>query len=439
MSFDTLALIHFPIAMCESFAMYVFFSRLLGKRHTSNKLYLGFHAFYVLSNGALSIFNIGYVALFTIMICFIYSFFLYGGTKVQRVFCAGLLTAYMFIVELFAAVLSSFLFDFSLFEIGGSISMFYIGAFASKALLLILAFVVTGRAKARMGPVPYYHLIMLLAVTYICAGLSYTNITFVGQSGDAATPIHVLASLGIAVVAVLVFFVFRQLQTHAEREIYMAVVEQHLAENEMRFQLIDSQNVEIISIKHDIINHLTSIRKMAADGEYKELDEYLSEYLNAVTPSLTRSITGKPSIDALLSEKTAQAEGHGIRFTVNSGTLRNMLFSPVHLNVILSNAIDNAIDACLKTSDTAARYIKADIVRENENIYIRVENSSPSVEIFSGRLPKTSKIDADQHGYGLATVNRLLLRYNGKMECKYQDGTFVFYAQIKDATDSIPT
>jgi sensor histidine kinase regulating citrate/malate metabolism len=109
-----------------------------------------------------------------------------------------------------------------------------------------------------------------------------------------------------------------------------------------------------------------------------------------------------------------------------------ILVSPVHLNIIFSNTLDNAIEACRRLPSGAKRYIALELKIEGRSLYIRIKNSSLPVEMADGELPVTSKRDKLRNGLGLATVKRLIEQYAGVMLCEYKDEEFVFFARISN-------
>jgi len=349
----------------------------------------------------------------------------------QRLFCGGLLTAYVFVSETVTVLASSYFLGYSLVEIAANPLVFYVGAFVAKTIALGLVIFISSNRLKPLSPVPYYYHLLLLLITYICVFLSYAVYFFVNQSEAPATMIHVISELAIIVLSILVFFVFEKFQRYAEQETYTTVIEQQLSQDERRFYLIDSQIAEIQNLKHDLTNHLMCIRRLSTTQQYDMLNNYLDEYLPKAEKVITRSYTGKPSVDSILSEKVAIAEYGNINVILNVSVLPDFYFSPVHLNVILGNALDNAIEACNKLPDDHSRYISLDIKAEENWLSIRVVNSSLPVNVKDGSIPLTDKEDKAHHGLGLNIVNQLVRRNEGVMHCKYENGEFMFLVRIR--------
>jgi signal transduction histidine kinase len=322
----------------------------------------------------------------------------------------------------------SFALGYSASEIATSETVFYIGAYISKVLQFLIAIIITQNKKAVLLPANNRYHLVLLVIVWTCVGLSFGNMLLVIQSDSSASLIHLLSEIAVATLSVLMFYVFQSFQIHALQKERTALIEQQLWQEEQRFSLIDEQFQEIRSIKHDLTIHMTSIRKLLHEDNNSAAIEYLDDYFSQTSHALTRSITSKPSVDALISEKAAIAESEGVKFDIETEKLATININPVHLNIILGNALTNAIEACRQLHDDADRYISLGMKTEGDNLCIRVTNSSPSITIGDDELPVTSKNDITHHGFGLSTVRRLAKQYNGSLLCEYADGEFTFFA-----------
>ena len=91
------------------------------------------------------------------------------------------------------------------------------------------------------------------------------------------------------------------------------------------------------------------------------------------------------------------------------------------INVIFSNAIINAIEACEKIKE-GPRQIKIKAGRNLDDILIYVKNTV-SREREKGKL-STSKKNRIMHGIGLTSIQEAVEKYNGYVSIIEEDGTF---------------
>ena len=136
--------------------------------------------------------------------------------------------------------------------------------------------------------------------------------------------------------------------------------------------------------------------------------------------------TGNPVIDAVLDKKNqiAQEKNVTLRLQVN-----DLAAFPLPLDamvVLLSNLLDNAIEAAEKCA--GAKEIECNLLLEN-TLYISVGNTSQEVSIINGQVA-TTKADNLNHGYGLATIRGILDQWNAEYAFNYSGGWFQFAAEV---------
>ena len=135
--------------------------------------------------------------------------------------------------------------------------------------------------------------------------------------------------------------------------------------------------------------------------------------------------------DVILNQKHQFAQEQNIAMSVTVNDLSNVSISTDLLVVLLSNLLDNAIEACLRLENH--REIVCKIIRE-ESLFLSIRNTSVPVEMVEGRLPATSKDPLD-HGYGLGAVVYTLDQLKAEYTYSYQNGWFQFAAEIPDTPD----
>lgn len=131
--------------------------------------------------------------------------------------------------------------------------------------------------------------------------------------------------------------------------------------------------------------------------------------------------TGCPSLDMLLFDGRMKAEKRGIDFeaVVSEDCLSFM--ESEDINLIFSNAIINAIEACEKIKEGPKEItIKAGKNLDDTLIYIK---NTVSSERKKGSL-STNKKNRKMHGIGLTSIQECVEKYNGYVSIMEEDNTF---------------
>ncbi|MCM1538399.1 MAG: GHKL domain-containing protein [bacterium] len=126
----------------------------------------------------------------------------------------------------------------------------------------------------------------------------------------------------------------------------------------LQMQLDSLQDVkeneeQVHRMRHDLASHLAVIRSLCDEGHYEEVKSYTEQLGHSTVFSAGRILTGNQIADLVIGSKKKAAEAHGIPFTFEGslGPLSNM--TAPDICGLLSNAYDNAIEACLALADTA--------------------------------------------------------------------------------------
>lgn len=182
--------------------------------------------------------------------------------------------------------------------------------------------------------------------------------------------------------------------------------------------------------RHDMRHHLKVLSGMAQQNNSVEILEYIGN-LNATTELCApETFCKNAAINSVMSEYIDRAEKQGCRTEHKISVPEELPFELPDVCIILSNALENALNACEKCPEDK-RYINilADFSDE-EKLKISVKNScAEAVKIDREGLPVV-KTRTENHGIGLRGVKKTVEKYNGFICCAYQNGEFHFCAEI---------
>lgn len=133
-----------------------------------------------------------------------------------------------------------------------------------------------------------------------------------------------------------------------------------------------------------------------------------------------------PMIDAVLNQKYQLAKEKKIEMQVHVNDLSKVSLPTDAIVVLLSNLVDNAIEASELCSN--AQIIHLSFLADS-SLFLSIENTSNPVEIINGEIVST-KLPKEEHGYGLANVMRILQDLHAEYTYYYSEGWFRFVAEI---------
>lgn len=228
--------------------------------------------------------------------------------------------------------------------------------------------------------------------------------------------------LGISCVLVIctTYLMLRIREARREKE-YTAQQNQILEQN---YQIAKQSYESNAKLYHDMRNHFAMVQSYLADGKVSEAQEYLEKISgDRVTYSIERW-TGIEAVDYILSQKVNMAKKQGVETAIHAEYPKDCKIDPVDLCTILTNLLDNAIDACMKQPKEAEKKIIVTIRCIHQFIIIRIANSSIVMPTVQNGGFVTSKKDKQQHGWGIRSVKSAVEKYQGTIGFDYSDSFF---------------
>lgn len=202
------------------------------------------------------------------------------------------------------------------------------------------------------------------------------------------------------------------------------VIEAQLNKQLAYYERLEEVNSETRAIKHDVRNHMLVINDLLKNGEIDELKRYVADMTQSVIINTKFIQTGNPIADAILNEKYRIACDNKIDMHVDFKLSKEMSIDAIDLCTILSNSIDNAIEACSKIEREQDRELEI-IGRMNHGyLIIQVSNKTEEEILIINNTIKTSKKDKKQHGYGLANIKSSVAKYKGAFNLSFKEHYF---------------
>lgn len=210
-----------------------------------------------------------------------------------------------------------------------------------------------------------------------------------------------------------------------------------LMEQQFKLQINHSKNVENLysdmrSIKHDMKNHILCLKKLIESKNIKEINTYINT-LEETLSTLDYIIkTGNPISDAIINEKYSIAKKNDIEFICELIIPSELLLNPVDLCIILGNALDNAIEACIRITDkTIKKHIFITSYFRDLYLIIEVSNSTEDNIRYDSSKIISQKDDELNHGIGISNMEMVVKKYNGTLDIIVEKNKFTLNAMLK--------
>lgn len=227
------------------------------------------------------------------------------------------------------------------------------------------------------------------------------------------------------------FLFFHLVQDILKRE--MQIREDELfrerVQNETAMYRSISENYDIQRRRaHEFKNQIFCIAELAKEKKYQELNRFLAEYEEEFYRSTDMINTNHVIVNAIINSKYAEGRKKGIVFVFQVNDLSGIQLKDEDIVIILSNLLNNAIEACEQF--VGEKIIKFKFVKEKKHLIIAASNYyNTPVKIVNGQY-QTTKTEKEEHGFGISNIITAVERYQGTYAIETENQEFKFTIMI---------
>lgn len=268
---------------------------------------------------------------------------------------------------------------------------------------------------------------VLLLLTILCLG---SMISLIKINTDNSLLKENLLIVLIILLAMILTYIITLLFMNVIARQHFTTISQ-MMEKQVELQInhykeLEKMDAEMRRFRHDYTNHLQSILSLVQMKEYSDAAEYIKKIRkNAYGSGVVMFYTGNKLADAILADKSAALdENCRIEYCgIMPASIEN-----VDLCIILSNALDNAIEACRELDSPCKISMSAG---ERQGYFVlSLKNPTARSNNFYA-IPPTTKSAKEQHGMGLYNIESAVRKYDGQMKIKCENGTFELMITMK--------
>lgn len=248
------------------------------------------------------------------------------------------------------------------------------------------------------------------------------NFEFVENSRQGLILIWVVS--GLVIMNILVFGLLNDaLKRESKLADYKVVQERGKNDTEMYQSMINNYN-EQRKMVHEFKNHMECIASLFQHGEYDRLNSYIMQIQNNMNNVHDLMDTNNKLVNVILNSKYLEACEKNILLVVKANDLSELAIEDQDLVIILSNLLNNAIEACEKSEN---KVIKLKIIKERKWLIISTTNSYEQEPVRIAGKYITSKLENTQyHGIGIENIKDVIEKYNGTSAIKAENNIFQF-------------
>ena len=255
-------------------------------------------------------------------------------------------------------------------------------------------------------------------------------VVFIVQSileGDS-----ILKAYRLPVLIVLSFLIVFDVVSAVYTTFAFRVRRKQLSDIKESLDMVEQLNNTLRSQRHDFLNHLQVVYGLIEMEAYEEASSYIKRIAQDVRDVSRFLRTDSPAVNALLQAKYTMCKERGIAFDMDvTASVAAAPLEDWELCRILSNLIDNAVEAMLSSGEEA-HLLRLTMHEKDGSIVFRVENNGPGIpeDIAATVFQPGISTKGTGRGTGLSIVRRVLDSCGGSIRYLREADWTVFEGTI---------
>ena len=307
---------------------------------------------------------------------------------------------------------------YSQYIVSGYSELRLIQVFINKVALIIAYLLIRHfvKTKFRKDSIKHYLVLMVIGTFGVINLVKSTlsNLTSRDMKGWIVFSI-------ILFMAVELVVMYERRQHELDMLHFMQMKSQLVEENYKTLNKIYNTNSKTY---HDFNNHITVLYQFLLNNEVNRALKYLDDLGTPIKTLIEKTWTSNEVIDVIINSKLEKMNEYGIHSNFNVEFPSNSDIQSQDICAILSNLLDNAIEACEKNKVASNKWINLTIRVINAMIVIKVENSMEVKPIIKNNNLLTSKADDKLHGWGIKIVKSAVEKYGGVIKYTVSEDKF---------------
>ena len=242
--------------------------------------------------------------------------------------------------------------------------------------------------------------------------------------------IYLASTLLLSLLDVIIFIFMRNMNVSSQKEREKELLHIQLAQQKDEMRKLEQQYQEISVLRHDFRNSIDCMARMIQQNKQEDALHYAEQLKKRKIGKLQTHIECSSSvINAVVNLKFSDAQVNGIEtsFKMVVQIPENLEFD---ISIILSNLLDNAIEACCK-NEISSQIILA-VSKFGAYYQLLIKNTIENSVLKNNKQLKTFKLEKNKHGLGLKSIRDIVEKRQGMLDIYEENGEFCVSVLLKE-------
>lgn len=266
---------------------------------------------------------------------------------------------------------------------------------------------------------------LIFPIFTICAVMLMVNSVMKSYHSDIV-PVYYIIAIGLIVLNLVMFHLISEILEHSRKMKEAQILrQQSIGQVGLYNSMRENYNIQR-QRTHEYKNQIVCMDMLMKKKDYSKLEDYIGNISDGLDAQLDMVDTNNDVVNAILNAKYYEAIKNDVLFVLKINDLSDIKVSDEDIVTILSNLLDNAIEAA-KQCDVGKRTVKIKLLSEDDVLTIAVSNTYKTEPMLTedGYI-RTTKNNNEEHGWGIRNIVATLEKYDAEYIIDYKNGEFVF-------------
>lgn len=366
-----------------------------------------------------------YIFVYTIYL-FIFSSILCRGTTLNKLFMGFLSIIIISIISILTLTIFSYMFNSSVYElIISRHPIRLIILFVTKFLFFLVTQIILF-TKRNENSLNLFEWILILSVFVSSLLITNTIFRFVLQFDDYNNSLLIISMIEIMIIDIVCYYLVTIINKKNKEQQISAMTKLQLEQQKYFVNETKKNFEEMSKIRHDTKNYLLCIEELLKEGNIDKSIEYIQSLKEEKLINTRKYVnTQSDVVNAIINSKFSKCQDKGIDIDYHiTGNFSSV--SDIDISILLSNLLDNSIEACLKCRTNSKIFIT--ICEEKGYLHIVVKNTINQSILENNPTLKTTKSNNQYHGFGTLSIKDIVHKYDGSID--FYEKNLVFFSDI---------
>lgn len=297
-------------------------------------------------------------------------------------------------------------------------------AFTVPLLLIFLRFAAPPVRQMMEYPVKtqlQFGLIPALYCGFDCLTRVYTDLLF------SRSPVVLEFMPTVCCGAYLIFLLYNSAEERKRAMLQQAQdnLKLQMAQAAQEISAMRESQTQIARYRHDLRHHLQYLLSCIENGQTQRARDYISDICAELEAQRVQRYCENETVNLILSAFVKRAEKTGVKMDVRGALPAVVSVGDNDLCLILSNALENALHACLPFTEAGGECtIRVEFrhLEQNGRIFLQIINPYQGEIRFEKGIPVTSR---PGHGFGVQSIRDVVAQHGGGCTFLTENGQFI--------------